>query len=502
MRLSVPNPFNKQLLAAMLLNAIVALIFWLYIQMFGSLMSRYTAYFFVAPFLLIVLFQWKNPVYKTAAPIFTLIFLENVIISRIPAVAVPYMNDQAVFFRLGVTFIFALTAVCSFMYYKEKFRLPRYMAPMWLLFLGFALASMVIGGSVDFGLLSGNVSDFITYYLEFFLFFYLGYRAFESSGEVKQLLLLFVVFGIITAVAHIFAITTGTNLESLRGQEAVAESRDLSQNNWRYGGFLGNVNTMSAFYVMLIPASLYMLFSEKAMYKKVIAAVAMISMLISMLLGASRGGLLWSALGIIVALFYLRIGWQKIIGGLLFVAAVVFVANSLLNQFFMEYLQRAFDEISRKGTDSPREMIWYYTMFIIRDNPFGIGLSTHNYAMKLRYYANMEWSNPHNMYLEMITQTGFAGLVVFISIVGRVIASNIKAYIKTKETESREALVFLLLFMAGFMLMGFTEPIFRNQYKLNHLFGLLIGISMSLSGRILTGQMKNNNDNTTQENAE
>lgn len=491
MRTIIGNIFNRQTAVLLALNIGVALLLLGFMTAFHGLLNRYTAYIFVAPFMLILLFQWKQPVLKIAAPVFTLIFLENTIISRIPVVTVPYMSEGAVFFKMGVTFVFAITILSSLLYYNQKLKLPKGFAVLWMLFLALAFASMIIGGSIDLGFMAGNVNDFITYYLISFVFFYIGYRGFQRPEEINRFLFILLIFGIITAVAHIFAITTGTNIEGVRGQEAVAEGRDLSQDNWRYGGFFGNVNTMSAFYVMLIPAALYTVFSGTSAIKKIIAALAILSMVVSMLMGASRGGILWSVLGILVCLFYLKISWQKILTGVVLTAVVVVVADQLLGQLFQEYFQRSIDEITRKGTDSPREIIWYYTMFIIRDNPLGIGLSTYNFSRELMFYGNMDWSNPHNMYLEMITQTGFAGLFVFLIMLFRTIYSNIRAYFRTKEQAVRDALVFLLLFLVGFFLMGFTEPIFRNQYKINYIFSLMLGISLSLSTRICSSEGKN-----------
>jgi O-antigen ligase len=288
---------------------------------------------------------------------------------------------------------------------------------------------------------------------------------------------------------------TGINLEAARGAEAVVDYRALSEDNWRYGGFFGNVNTMSAFYVMIVPASIYFLISDKSILNKLIAGVAVVAMIISLLLGASRGGLLFLGSNIIISLFFIKIKLKNVIFAFVSLITIGFILNYLLDQYFIEYLTRAFDEMARKGTDSPREMIWYYTSQIIFDHPFGLGLSTENYTIILRQYSNSFWSNPHNVYLEMTTQTGIAGLIVFMSIVIRTLWKNIKSYYSSVDPIMKESLAIVFIMMTGFLLMGFTEPIFRNQYKLNHVFALLIGFSLSLSSRF--GNLNNNQENIT-----
>jgi O-antigen ligase len=482
---------EKQYRIFILLNIILIGGLVLFISSKGSLTSKYTAYFFIAPFCLLILFNLKNPVLKVAAPIFTLIFVENIIISRIPV---------SNYLRVGVTLIFALTIYFSFVWRNEKRKLPKYFNTLWLLYFTFILVSMVQGNIREYNLLPANVENFVTYYLEFFLFFMIGYRAFEDPKQIKQFLLLFMVLGALSAVGHIFSILTGKNLELIRGAEMVAESRDLSEGAWRYGGFFGNVNTMSAFYVMVVPSSFYFLFNEKDFRLKIAAGLTVALMIVSLLLGASRGGLLFVVLGILISLFFIKLDIKKISTGLISAIVLLIILNQFMDQFLAEYIERAFDEMNRKGTDSPREMIWPATIDILKDHPIGIGLTTYNYSRLLNAYSNLNWANPHNMYLEMMTQTGIPGCIIFLTIVGLILTVSFKAYKKKLNYTVSSSLVFMLLMIIGFLMMGLTEPVFRNQYKLNHLFGLILGISAFLSYGILDNKIKINSDsNTTNE---
>ncbi len=466
---------QKQYRIVILINVVFALILLAYLNYFGNIAHRNTVYVFIAPFFLLILFMSKNILVKITLPIFFLIFIENIFISAIPV---------AKMFRVGGAMIFALTAIISIIYHQKSDKLPRLMAVQWVLYFTAVLMSFVLGASVSENLLNENVEALFLYYIEFLLYFYLGYLAFNDIDMMKKFLFIIILMGLLSAAGHIFSMLTGINLESARGVEAVASTRDLSQGRWRYGGFFGNVNTMSAFYVMLVPASFYIAVTDRSYVKKAISLITIIAMIISVLLGASRGGLLFILVNLLISLLFIRIKIKNVVFSLIAISILIYVLNMLLDQFFMDYLTRAINEMVRKGTDSPREQIWYYTWLIILEHPFGLGLSTTNYYTVLQQYGNLFWANPHNMYLEQITQAGFAGLFFFLSIVIRILYRSVKSFKNSENPAVKEIIPITAVMIIGFLLMGFTEPIFRNQYKLNHLFAIILGISLSVTFRI------------------
>lgn len=463
---------EKQYRVFLLLISILLGLLYLFLEFKGSLATKYTAYFFVAPFFLFLLFKLKNPIILVAAPIFTLIFFENIIISRIPVT--PYL-------RVGITLVFTLTAFASIIWHNPKRKLPGAFVVLLLLYFFFIGLSIINGNIEGMDLMPSNMASFFTTYGEFLIFFLIGYKAFEEPEQIQDLLFILIVFAALSGIGHIFSMLTGTNLEMIRGEEMVQDERSLSEGHWRYGGFWGNVNNMSAFYVMIIPASILYINKDKRVYRKVIATITIAVLLISLLMGASRGGLLFLILNSLIVLFFIKLDVKKLIYGIIGTVLLVVVMNQVLDQFFIEYVDRALEEMSRKGTESPREKIWPAALEIIKDNPTGIGLSPYNFSRLLKFYANMSWVNPHNMYLEQLTQTGWGGFLAFMTFFIWIIALNLKA-VKSKPPASTELnLKFIFLIFSGFMLMSLTEPIFCNDYKINHIFGLCLGMSLFLS---------------------
>lgn len=278
----------------------------------------------------------------------------------------------------------------------------------------------------------------------------------------------------------------------------VASGRDLSEGQWRYGGFFGNVNALSAFFVMIIPGCLLFLFGKQPFWLKMASGLSIIIMLVAILFGASRGALLFVAINIIVSLFFLKVNVKQILLGTGFIIILLFAVDSLFDKYIQEFVERAIDEMTKKGTDSPRELIWKYTFSMVKDYPLGIGLTDVNYMDKLSSYANLHWANPHNMYLHFLVQNGYLGFIAIIFIFFYTIVTNIKAYKKCDDDNYKISLAFLLLMITGFMLMGITEPLFKNQYKLNYIIAIVLGLSMFLSKIILTNYKNKNNSEKLQ----
>ncbi len=87
----------------------------------------------------------------------------------------------------------------------------------------------------------------------------------------------------------------------------IVRGRSIEEGAWRYGGFFGNVNFMSTFYVMIIPVFFVQAFNSKNMLIKIFALFSIATMILSTLMGASRGGLLFLAVNLLISCFFLQI---------------------------------------------------------------------------------------------------------------------------------------------------------------------------------------------------
>jgi O-antigen ligase len=243
---------------------------------------------------------------------------------------------------------------------------------------------------------------------------------------------------------------------------------------------------------MCIPAAFLFLLTDKSFLKKIIVLVSISIMSLSLLFGGSRGGVLFLALNLMIAFLFLRVNFKTKVYAVIALAVVAFVVGFFLQEYFFSFFERTFERFSEKGLeDTTRAKNFAASIQILLDHPFGIGVSQINFAPLLMEYANIYFASPHNIYLEMGLQVGINGLIMFLSIVGLTVYYNIYDFQRAEDPILRMALSMSLVFLTGFLLMGFTEPIFRNYYKLNHLFGLILGISLSLHYRIQNDLLSN-----------
>lgn len=436
---------------------------------------RWSVYLFVGPLVLFSIYKTKNSVFKIAAVIAIIIFIDDTFINRFP-----FTN----YFKVTITLFFGLTAFVSYLLNDDKIKFPKFFPALWIFFFISVIASVIIGSSKGENFLYSNTQNFVPYFLEFFLFFYLGYLAFNSPEKLKNFFFVLFIFGIIVALGHIYALSTGKQF----GLVAELNQQEVTKYDWRYGGFFGNVNTQSAFYVMLIPAALLYLLSEKNILRKVIVLVSISIMTLSLLFGGSRGGVLFLAINIVIAFFFLRVDLKTKISGIITIVIISAIVGFFLQEYFFEFFERTFERFSEKGLeDTTRAKNFQASFQIMLDNPFGIGVSQMNFIPLLMEYANIYFASPHNVYLEMGLQVGINGLIAFLALVGLTLFYNIKTFRNTDNSALKLALALSFLMLSGFLLMGLTEPIFRNYFKLNHIFGLMLGISLSMYYRYQNG---------------
>jgi len=117
-------------------------------------------------------------------------------------------------------------------------------------------------------------------------------------------------------------------------------------------------------------------------------------------------------------------------------------------------------------------------------NPFGIGLADENLQRLARQHG-LDFASAHNIYLTIALQAGFLGLAAFLFIVGTVLARVRRAWRWVSTPDQRRALTLSLFAILAFLMVGFTEPIWENGEKLNHIFWLFCGISLGTSARVL-----------------
>ena len=112
---------------------------------------------------------------------------------------------------------------------------------------------------------------------------------------------------------------------------------------------------------------------------------------------------------------------------------------------------------------------WRAAWLIYRNHPFlGVGPGGYRYAIQdmisegtLRHDREVYFNQPHNIYLSVMVDTGWVGLVVLLSIF--LLPLNIARSRIRKEEKNSEAAYSIFILVSGFMIFGLTETVFGRS---------------------------------------
>ncbi len=239
----------------------------------------------------------------------------------------------------------------------------------------------------------------------------------------------------------------------------------------RYSGFLDEelvAGSFISYFIVFVLISLNLKFNNK---KKFIFLLSLIVLYIStIIITGERLALLRVLFIFIFSMFFLRIEiWNKIL-------AISFVTFSivmflLFNQSFKNRIHEAlflsgintnYDlhqsikkyEGKNKLTNSPWVSHWNVAYEIFQDNKLtGVGLKNFRVACKDDKYKLKNLLNnssctthPHNTYMEILSELGLSGLIIFLYIIGLFI-KNFLSFVKNSFNENHVILSSVIIFM-------------------------------------------------------
>jgi putative inorganic carbon (hco3(-)) transporter len=194
-------------------------------------------------------------------------------------------------------------------------------------------------------------------------------------------------------------------------------------------------NEAGIFLAIMLP----LLFTLYIKESKVIYGAAAFIGLIALFFTFSRAALIAAAIGIILSLVLQRRSLKKN------KIALVFVVIIILIGLFIGLMPKQ-DTLHRMKFKSDRPTIWKNSLTLFSQAPLGSGLGTFqsNYQQFPNYNENKE--HAHNLYLQILVETGILGFLMLITILIFVL----KACIKKKN-------LFLLGSLISFFVFSFFE---------------------------------------------
>jgi len=434
--------------------------------------ARWLVYLIVGVPALTWLFTTRNNTLRLLAVAGILILVQEVFTSR----------RQFLGISVGPSVAFAYVALIGLYFQRGRFPSLGVQGVLWAGFLFSALIGLILG-SFGTGSLFRNILLFQEHYFEGAIFFLVGMMALDRDEEVNRFLYGFVVLicgGV--AVLHLVFLITGWHPAAAE-QIVTRSAGDYTQ----FGGVIFlNPNTQADFYAMTLPmALLFFLGRRSSVPRRFLLGAILMAMTVSLLLQAARGGLLATIVmaGIALLLSGEPLGRTVVAA----VAGVFAIGGAILAGIYIlpETFEAMFAHLSQEGLETERFWAWSGFLRMLADHPFGIGLIPENILATGGRYGTGTLANAHSIYLNIAVKTGILGLIAFLALVGSVVMRNWRVLRAAQDPETRQAALYLLLALGGFLLAGTLEPIYTNGYKLNQLFWLLAGLSLATSQRAL-----------------
>ena len=177
----------------------------------------------------------------------------------------------------------------------------------------------------------------------------------------------------------------------------------------------GSPNNVGLFLGRCLPFALAYLLIDTGSRRRIIAGVALVTMVLAVIFSQSAGAL-FIGLPVAFAMVFMLV-WRKRAALPLFGLGITGGAA-----FFLALQSARFSRLldMSTGTNFARIRVWQSSLNVIRDHPItGLGLDQFLYAFRGAYIMPDAWqepdlSHPHNFILDFWIRLGLAGVIVFI----------------------------------------------------------------------------------------
>ena len=238
---------------------------------------------------------------------------------------------------------------------------------------------------------------------------------------------------------------------------------------------LGNPNVLGEYILLVLPVAIGMMFTKKGVFSKIVYAGISAVLFGALILTFSRG--CWLGLMASAAIFV------TFAAGKLWGLAVI--ALPFLPMILPESIINRFTSIGdmKDSSTSYRVYIWMGTLAMIKDfwvSGIGMGQEAFTEIYPFYSYNGIVAPHSHNLFLQILVESGICGIIVFLAIVLLFIKKMTTGYQfgGRKGGELSTMIVAVSSGVCGFLLQGMFDNCFYN-YRVLLVFWCVIGIAMA-----------------------
>lgn len=311
----------------------------------------------------------------------------------------------------------------------------------------------------------------------------------QNMKDFKRVIWVLIIVGIFLGTLSTYQFLTGSFTNNFGGFANARIMQILGEtNDYRIGGPIGDPNYFAQIMVVIAPLALERLNHDSKPSHRFLALWALVVIILSIMFTYSRGGLL--ALLVTIGLYYMIHPPRLAQIPILIVAIVIFLSFApdkyldrifSLNQLFSSSDLLKVDDSALRSRVNENLAAWE----MIKSNPlFGVGLG--NYATAYAEYSRelgvavigIDGIAAHNLYLEVLAETGIIGLTIFLSLIYFALNSIYQAYKSFNNKKFKD----LSRLISGFGLgiIGYLTAASFIHGAYPRYFYLLLGIGISL----------------------
>ena len=290
----------------------------------------------------------------------------------------------------------------------------------------------------------------------------------SDKNRLRRMVFLFVVSGLLVSLYGIYQQFYGDNI----GHSWIDEDM-FSDIKVRVYSTFENPNVLGEYLIMLIPLCGAIIYGAKKWISKLFYFGVMCLSGVCLIFTQSRG--CWVGIMLAAVIFAFLIDKRLVIVGiigLMFVPSVL--PQSIVNRF------TSIGNMADSST-SYRVHIWLGTLRMLKQfwwNGIGMGTEAFNRVYPIYSYNAVTALHSHNLYLQLLTETGIGGVISFAMVMLTSLKKIIVGYTADKKSIHGFLCGAVIAGLFGFLLQGMFDYSFYN-YRVFAIFWIYIALGIA-----------------------
>ncbi len=340
-----------------------------------------------------------------------------------------------------------------------------------------------------------SVGKQILRWLQVIILVWYAANAMRSEREARAAVLAIIIMGALVSILGIIQTLAGPDSAMNSGLEFLTL---YSGTTMRAYSTFGHPNQFAGYIILVIPLVFIQFVEARQSWERLILGLAAVIMITALIFTFTRGA--WLAVFLVgLVLIYMNVPKKLLWIGALLIAITSTVF--LLNQGPLEKARQAvLKRVSSLGhpeqedSVSFRKVCFATGMKMFRQHPL-IGFGAGEYERNIRKYFDEDYyawpamdKHIHNLYLQILIETGLLGLLSFLLLIAYYLTAMIKGFFRLPRGYPRQALSGLIAGGIAFLIHNNFDVLTIFARGIH--FGIIIGLGLAIArwAPVQTGQ--------------